>query len=56
VWQQDLFAQHAGAHAFWPGAFTKMHAADVARSDATINAAASASESVILLNISCFLA
>jgi hypothetical protein len=52
VWQQDLLAQQAGAQAFWLGAFSRMHVAEVERSDATIIAAASASETVILLNIS----
>jgi hypothetical protein len=56
VWQQDLFAQHAGAHAFWLGAFTNMHADDPERADATISAATSAIETVILLNTNYFLA
>jgi hypothetical protein len=50
-WQQDLFAQHARAHAFWLGAFTNTQADDAERSDATNIAATSASETVILLNI-----
>jgi hypothetical protein len=56
VTQQELCAQHADAHAFFPGAFTSTHADNAERSDATINIATSASETVILLNISCFLA
>jgi hypothetical protein len=56
VSQQDLLAQQAGAHAFWLGAFTKMHADDTGRSDATNIAATNTSEAVTLLTISCFLA
>jgi hypothetical protein len=51
VWQQDLFAQQADAHALWLGAFTNTQAGDVARADATIRVATSASEAVSLPNI-----
>jgi len=56
AWQQNFLAQQAGAHDFLLGAFTKMHADDTGRSDATNIAATNTSEAVTLLTISCFLA
>ena len=54
--QQDLLAQQADAHTFLLGVFTKMHADEAERSDATNIAATNTSEAVILLTISCFVA
>ena len=56
VSQQDLLAQQAGAHAFVLGVFTKIHAGEAERSDATNIAATNTSDAVTLLTISCFLA
>jgi len=52
VWQQDLLAQQAGAHGFLLGAFTKTHAAETGRSDATNIATTKTSDAVTLLTIS----
>jgi hypothetical protein len=56
AWQQNFLAQQAGAHDFLLGAFTKTHADESGRSDATNIAATNTSEAVTLLTISCFLA
>ena len=55
VAQQDLLAQQARAHAFLPGAFSKIHVAEPECWDAANIAATSTSEAVALLIISCFL-
>ena len=51
VSQQGLFAQHAGAHAFWLGTFTNTHVGEAEPPDAIVTAATSTRENVILLNI-----
>ncbi len=56
VWQQDLFAQHAGAQAFWLGEFESTQAAKVGRIGAATIAMVSASESMIRFNIGYLLA